>query len=390
MQHIIDTYHTFAEPAIKDRFFKHSALQPLLDVLPETFSVETIGQSAEGRAQRLVIWGAGPLTVFLWSQMHGDEPTGTMVLFDLFRFLQSARFQNEWQAIGRTCKLVIFPMVNPDGAERFTRRSAQAIDINRDFLQTVTPEAALLRYIRDRFQPSFGFNLHDQSTLWSVADFGKPASLSYLAPADQADLSFGAVRTKAANIIAEIFDQVSPMLPGQIGLFDDSHEPRAFGDNFQKAGTSTILIEAGGLEHDKDKQVLRRYFFLSILAGLKAIALGAADAGRLEDYLAIPKNSGTLLHIIIREVRVNGLTTDIGLVYEERPNDQADGVTEYYFIKDIGDLSVYQAYEEFRSEQLSIDNPVAFEAPADFNLYDGSNIILSFQKGLRNKNFILS
>ena len=37
------------------------------------------------------------------------------------------------------------PMLNPDGAERYARRNAQAIDINRDALQLATPEGRLLK-----------------------------------------------------------------------------------------------------------------------------------------------------------------------------------------------------------------------------------------------------
>ncbi len=48
-------------------------------------------------------------------------------------------------------------------------------------------------------------------------------------------------------VIADMYQTCQSFLPQQIGLFDDEYEPRAFGDNFQAAGTSTILIEAGGL-----------------------------------------------------------------------------------------------------------------------------------------------
>ena len=49
-------------------------------------------------------------------------------------------------------------MLNPDGAERFQRRNAQSIDINRDALRLQTPEGRTLKAVRDRFQPRIGFN----------------------------------------------------------------------------------------------------------------------------------------------------------------------------------------------------------------------------------------
>ena len=62
-------------------------------------------------------------------------------------------------------KLTIYllPMLNPDGAERTTRRNAQGIDINRDALRLQTPEGRFLKEVRDRFEPTVGFNLHNQS-----------------------------------------------------------------------------------------------------------------------------------------------------------------------------------------------------------------------------------
>ncbi|MFY0573591.1 hypothetical protein ACN28S_03785 [Cystobacter fuscus] len=74
------------------------------------------------------------------------------------------------------------PLLNPDGAERFQRRNAQGIDINRDALALQTPEGRTLKAVRDRLQPALGFNLHDQSWRTAVGDSGRPASISVLAP----------------------------------------------------------------------------------------------------------------------------------------------------------------------------------------------------------------
>ena len=163
-------------------------------------------------------------------------------------------------------------MLNPDGAERFTRRSAQQIDINRDFLQCLTPEAKILKVYRDKTNPEFGFTLHDQITLWSVTNSLKPATLSFLSPAIDYQLSIDPVREKAMLVIADMFETVAPIIPGHIGLFDDEYEPRAFGDNFQKLGTSTILIEAGGFKGDPEKQHIRTFYFAAMLKGIKSIA----------------------------------------------------------------------------------------------------------------------
>ena len=65
-------------------------------------------------------------------------------------------------------------MLNPDGAERFQRRNAQSIDINRDALRLQTPEGRALKTLRDGLNPRIGFNLHNQSWRTSIGTPAKP------------------------------------------------------------------------------------------------------------------------------------------------------------------------------------------------------------------------
>ena len=124
--------------------------------------------------------GSGPRRILLWSQMHGDEPSATPALLDLADTLLASD-EPERRAILERSTLLIVPMLNPDGAERYARRNAQAIDINRDALHLSTPEGRLLKAVRDRFQPELGFNLHDQNRRTTVGDTGVLATISLLA-----------------------------------------------------------------------------------------------------------------------------------------------------------------------------------------------------------------
>ena len=86
-------------------------------------------------------WGKGKTKVFLWSQMHGDEPTATSALIDMFAFLQKNRGKIGWvKKFEETLTIRAVPMLNPDGSELFQRRNLQSIDINRDALDLKTPE----------------------------------------------------------------------------------------------------------------------------------------------------------------------------------------------------------------------------------------------------------
>jgi hypothetical protein len=381
-QSIYDNYLEFIEPDIKDRLVKHQTIELLLKKLPSEFTVETKGQSEEERSINLVTWGRGNIKIFLWSQMHGNEATGTMALFDLMNFLQNEAYRATANVIAENCTLYLLPMVNPDGAERFIRRNSRQIDINRDFTDTLTAEARLLRSLREEINPDFGFNLHDQDTLWSVQGSRKSATLSYLAPSFDSSLSFNETRTKAMQVIAEIYETLKNFLPGRIGLFPDDFEPRAFGDNFQLAGTSTILLEAGGYKDDYEKQEVRKYFFLSILKGLSSIVSGTFKEKTIEAYHEIPKNDKQLFHLLIHNVTVNGLTTSIGLNYEEMYNPEKQKLIRKYSVIDIGDLRYSNSYQCYEGENLKIIKFLTINSLANFELLQNDKKILSFSNGI--------
>jgi predicted deacylase len=376
---VIDNYELYREKRLKDRFFKHKDIVKLLANLPPAFEIKELGNSVNGKAINLVTWGNGETKVMLWSQMHGDEATGTMALFDLFNFLQT---DNELvKLLFENCQLFIIPMVNPDGAEIFIRRNIQQIDINRDFLKETTPEARILKQLRAAIDPDFGFNLHDQLTLWSVTNTLKPATLSFLAPAIDEDLSIDETRKNAMLVIADMFKDLNEYLPQHIGLFDDEFEPRAFGDNFQKAGTSTILIEAGGYQTDFEKQEIRKYYFASILSGLISIVNKTYEKQDLKNYFSIPKNNKQIFHYLIHHVILNEIEVSIGINYDECPALDGLSTTKRYSIQDIGDLSFCDAYQVFSAKELKLQGEIILYQSANFELLENDQSILSFQNG---------
>lgn len=393
---LLQNYNSFLEEQITDRFFKHQDLLKLLEKVgsKEKFDLRQVGNSVNGLLLNLVIFGNGPCRVFLWSQMHGDEATATMALADLFNFLSLDDSSNELRnTISNNCTLYILPMVNPDGAEVFTRRNAMEIDINRDFHSQQSAEGKLLRSLRDEIQPHFGFNLHDQSTLWSAGNTGNPATISLLAPAYDEQLSINPCRQNAMQVIAAINSDLQKTIPGYVGRFDDEYEPRAFGDNFQSAGTSTILIEAGGYMDDPEKQHIRKLFFTAILSGLISISERSYLKEKLEDYFLIPENKKLHFHILLRncKLEMNGVhySADIGLIAEECINNDLRSVTYSYLVNDVGDLSAYFAYEVLNCEtyKLILTKKLKCDDPADLILQDGLSTLLCIENGIiTNKN----
>ncbi|THH41427.1 M14 family zinc carboxypeptidase [Neolewinella litorea] len=354
---------SYRESALTTRRFKQSDLQPLLHELGNAFRVDTAGTSVEGRPLYRVEWGRGPTEVLLWSQMHGDEPTATAALFDLFNWLEGSGdgLDSLRQLLDRELHLTFLPMLNPDGAERFERRNALGIDLNRDALHLTSPEARVLKAERDRLDAEWGFNLHDQGVYYSVGfPKGPGAVLSILAPAFDWEKSMSDKREDAAQLIALLNARWQGYVPGRIGRYNDDFEPRAFGDNLQKWGTRTVLIESGGYPGDPEKQEIRRLNVLALIDGLHAIATGRYEQYGVADYLAIPENESNGVHALILEnARVDrpegSYVMDIGFRRSERAVGQ-DGrsYTSSAYVSDLGDLSTFGAFERVDLDSMRV------------------------------------
>ena len=83
------------------------------------------------------------------------------------------------------------------------------------------------------------------------------------------------MRERARLIAATIATILGGNIQGRIAKYDDTFNPRAFGDLMQQWGTSTVLIESGALPGDPEKQRLRALNVAGILGALDAIATGS-------------------------------------------------------------------------------------------------------------------
>ncbi len=333
---IAEQYHN---PGITERRFTHATLWKALEAPLKSPALKTreIGQSNQGRAIRAVTFGHGKTSVLLWSQMHGDESTATMSLADIFRFLAEAKGDPLRARLDSLLTITFVPMLNPDGAEIFQRHNAQGIDVNRDARRLSTPEARALKALRDELKPAFGFNLHDQGARTRVGSGGEQAAIALLAPATDADRGYNDVRSRARLVASVISQVLTQAIPGRVSKYDDTFNPRAFGDLVQQWGTSTVLIESGALPGDPQKQQLRRLNVAGILAALDAIATGSYAKAGPDAYEKLPFNASSSNDLLLLGGMVvlpgrEPYRADVAIAYDDAVAFQGGKIRE------IGDL----------------------------------------------------
>ncbi len=336
-----------------NRFTHQEFIHALEDFEEETqLTFKEIGYSEEGRVIKSITFGKGKTKVLLWSQMHGNESTATRAILDILNFLRADDEFNSFRSeIAQKLTLQFIPMLNPDGTNRFQRRTATEIDMNRDAIALQTPEGKLLMNIVDKFKPDFGFNLHDQRRFYNVHGTEVPSSISFLAPAYNEARDVNSTRKKAMQVIAGMNNALQNYIPGGVGLYDDTYSFRSFGDNIQAKGVSTILIESGWQKDDMEKEAIRKLNFSGLLSSFQMIADTSYSKYSVKDYEAIPTIDTKLFDVLIKNVSIGNTKVDIGI----NRTEHLLGAPYYYSIgllEDLGNLSAHYGFETVNTKGL--------------------------------------
>ncbi len=291
------------EKTIEGRYLTLESIEPILQRLNTNNQLSVIGQSVQGRPVYKYIIGEGKTKIYLWSQMHGNESTTTKALFDFLNLLHGgSELAKMFLAKFTFCCL---PMLNPDGATLYTRANANEVDLNRDSQNLTQPESKLLRAVFEEFKPDYCYNLHDQRTIFGVADTGKPATVSFLSPSYNEEREINGSRLKAINVIAEMNSVLQEFIPGQIGRFDDSFNINCIGDTFQYLGVPTILFEAGHFPGDYQREITRKYIFIALVSSFRMLSENDIEVNRIQEYLNIPQNKVVFYDFIYKKVKIN-------------------------------------------------------------------------------------
>lgn len=291
---IKELYPSCKENSLRGRYIHFDSISEVL----RKYKSEVMGSSENHIPIHRIRIGNGLKKVLIWTQMHGNESTGTKAVFDLLNFLNIEN-NTTVQEILRNCSLSIIPIVNPDGAKAYTRENANHIDLNRDAVLLDAKESRVLRKELEEFDPLFCFNMHDQRTIFGVGDTPTTAALSFLAPSTEKSRKITEGRRATMNVISNIYTALNKELPGMIGRYTDEFYPSATGDNFQKMGYNTILVESGHYPKDYEREITRKYTFLSLVIGLHHIATQEEFTTEGE-YFNIPNLSKSFCDLIHR------------------------------------------------------------------------------------------
>lgn len=334
-------FTTNYEAHLKGRYVHFDSIKGLLDFYVHTFKIDVVGFSVNNNPIHRILIGSGPKKIMMWSQMHGNESTTTKAVFDLLKLLSgNTGFSNE---ILENCTLCIIPMLNPDGAKAYTRVNANEIDLNRDAQNLSEPESIVLRQLYKEFKPDFCFNLHDQRTIFSAGSTNKPATVSFLSPAEDENRTVTSTRKKSMEVIAAINTMLQQIMPGQVGRYDDSFNINCVGDTFQSLGSPTLLFESGHYQNDYQREKTREFIFYSLVKAITYILENSVSGDNYKGYFDIPENDKLFIDVIYRDFPLiqnkKEKKTDIGILFKETlVNNKIEFIPEVYRVGDLKQL----------------------------------------------------
>ena len=257
-------------------FPSHAEMLAFVDELARQSSsvrIERIGTSQQGREMPLVVLAeqgrVDPTrpTVMVIGQQHGNEPAGGEAVLAL-----AQQFAAEpGSALLKKVNLVLVPRGNPDGAERFTRVTANGIDVNRDHLLLRTPEARVIAAATLRYAPQVVLDLHEFTVggRW-IDKFG--AVMKYdglLQPATVGNLDAAI----AASAQRDYVDAIQAAF-ARAGLQGFKYHTTSGG----KSDDRTVSM--GGVQPDTGRNVSALHQAVSLLLEVRGVGLGRAHFAR--------------------------------------------------------------------------------------------------------------
>lgn len=153
------------------------------------YTTETIGYSVQGRAINAYIFGNGATTYLFTGAIHGNELSSNYSMRNWMNDLEANPAK-----IPANARVIVVPLVNPDGVANGSRLNAHSVNLNRNFPTSnwtsniVTgggeqaggggssagsePEAQALMSLTRRYAPHFVITHHSSGSLVNSNDVG--------------------------------------------------------------------------------------------------------------------------------------------------------------------------------------------------------------------------
>lgn len=348
-------HELFLEKNIFGRYVTNKHIEPLINQLFEIVDVEKIGVSVDKNSIYTLTFGTGKKRILVWSQMHGNESTTTKALFDFFNTLKSG--DKGIENILNECTICVIPILNPDGAQLYTRLNANEVDLNRDAQKLSQPESQLLKKVFSEFKPNYCFNLHGQRTIFSAGYSSNSSVMSFLSPAENMQRAVTQTRKIAMEVILSINSVLESDLINQISRYDDGFNADCVGDTFQMLGVPTILFEAGHYPGDYHREITRKHVFNALCVAFEAISLNDFDGSSYQEYFKLPENRKLFYDVIVRNVKISDdRVIDIAIQYDEVL--VSENISFVPKLVKYGDLSEFFGHKEIEggNNRILINN----------------------------------
>ena len=354
----LSDYDTVKSPLLNGRYISSSMLNDVLSKLNNNALIEIndIGKSVKNKPISIIKIGFGSIKIFFWSQMHGNETTTTKAIIDFVNLLVINYDKDLVKTLLYRCTFYIIPMLNPDGADAYTRVNANLVDLNRDAQNLSQPESKILRNAFNKIKPDYCFNLHGQRTIFGTESSGNSAVASFLAPAQDNKLLITNNREEAMRVIAYINLKLKKDLPNKIGVYDDAFNINCVGDTFQSLGKPTILFEAGHVGNDYNREKSRLYMFKALCFSLDYISRSDLSIKtNISEYHNIPQNKKCFFDIILSNIELNGNKYNLAIQYKEKLKDNSIDFQPQ--LEKINNLEGYFAHKMIDLNNKTIDFP---------------------------------
>lgn len=124
-----------------------------------------IGKSVVGRDIPAIVIGTGSKCAIIDGSLHGNEKTGTFACLRLIELLiEYYHTDPYWASKMAEYRIIIVPVINPDGFVSGTRDNANGVDLNSQFPPDGTPtepEAFALINLMGNYTPTVYVNCHE-------------------------------------------------------------------------------------------------------------------------------------------------------------------------------------------------------------------------------------